>query len=87
MTTGLILVGGGLANSLIAYRILQDRRDLRLLIVERGASLGANHTWSFHDTDLTAEQLPLIEPLVAHHWSNHELGWVPLGATFKFVEF
>ena len=73
MTTELILVGGGLANSLIAHRILMERPDFPLLVVERAASLGANHTWSFHDSDLIAGQRQWIEPLVAHHWANHEL--------------
>jgi lycopene beta-cyclase len=73
MKTELILVGGGLANSLIAYRILRDRPDFPLFIVERGASLGADHTWSFHDSDLTAEQRQWIGPLIAHRWSSHEL--------------
>ena len=73
MTTDLILVGGGLANSLIAHRILMERPDFPLLVVERGASLGANHTWSFHDSDLTAGQRRWMEPLVAHRWSSHEL--------------
>ncbi len=73
MKTELILVGGGLANSLIAYRILMKRPDFPLLVVERGASLGANHTWSFHDSDLTADQRRWMEPLIAHRWSNHEL--------------
>ena len=73
MTTELILVGGGLANSLIAFRVLSERTDFPLLSVERGASLGANPTWSFHDSDLTAEQRRWIEPLIAHRWSSHEL--------------
>ncbi len=73
MTTELILVGGGLANSLIAHRLFIERPDFPLLIVERGASLGADHTWSFHDSDLSAEQLRWIEPLIAHRWSSHEL--------------
>jgi lycopene beta-cyclase len=71
--TGLILVGGGLANSLIASRILGERPDFPLLVVERGASLGANHTWSFHDSDLTGDQRRWMEPLIAHRWSSHEL--------------
>ena len=32
----LILVGGGLANGLLALRLRQQRPDLRLLIVEQG---------------------------------------------------
>ena len=73
MTTGLILVGGGLANSLIAFRLLTERPELPLLVVERGSSLGADHTWSFHDSDLSAAQRRWIAPLVAHRWTSHEL--------------
>ncbi len=73
MSEALILVGGGLANSLIAHRILIERPDFPLLVVERGDSLGANHTWSFHDSDLTDDQRRWIAPLVAHHWTGHEL--------------
>ncbi len=73
MTTELILVGGGLANSLIAHRILLESPDFPLLVVDRLASLGANHTWSFHDSDLTSDQRQRIEPLIAHRWSSQEL--------------
>jgi len=73
MKPKLILVGGGLANSLIAHRILMERPDFPLLVFERGASLGADHTWSFHDSDLTVNQRRWIEPLVAHRWLSHEL--------------
>jgi lycopene beta-cyclase len=59
MKTELILVGGGLANSLIAFRVLSERPDYPLLVVECGASLGADHTW--------------MEPLIAHRWPSHEL--------------
>jgi lycopene beta-cyclase len=73
MKTELILVGGGLANCLIAHRILMERPNFPLLVVERGASLGADHTWSFHDSDLTVNQRRWMEPLIAHRWSSHEL--------------
>ncbi|MGD8440407.1 MAG: lycopene beta-cyclase CrtY [Holophagae bacterium] len=73
MKTELVLVGGGLANSLIAYRILAEEPDFPLLVVERQPTLGADHTWSFHDSDLTDEQRRWIRPLVAHSWSRHEL--------------
>ena len=73
MTTKLVLVGGGLANCLIAHRILIQDPNFPLLVVERGAFLGADHTWSFHDSDLTENQRRWIKPLIAHSWSNHEL--------------
>lgn len=73
MKTKLALVGGGLANSLIAYRILIQEPAYPLVIIDRESSLGANHTWSFHDSDLTSEQRHWMEPLIAHSWPRHEL--------------
>ncbi len=69
----LILVGGGLANSLIAWRLQTERPELRILLLEQGRHLGGNHTWSFHDSDLTAAQLRWIAPLVSHRWPGYDV--------------
>jgi lycopene beta-cyclase len=68
-----ILVGGGLANQLIAWRLTDRRPDLRLAIVERGPELGGNHTWSFHATDISPAQSRWIEPLVTYSWDRQEV--------------
>lgn len=73
MKVDLALVGGGLANSLIAHRIIRRRPNFPLLVIERAPTLGAKHTWSFHDSDLTPEQRDWIRPLIAHSWPLHEL--------------
>ncbi len=73
MKQGLVLVGGGLANCLIAYRILAETPEFPLLVIERGPTLGGNHTWSFHDSDLTSDQRAWLQPFVAHSWPRHEL--------------
>ncbi|NEX59601.1 lycopene beta-cyclase CrtY [Noviherbaspirillum galbum] len=69
----LILVGGGLANGLIAWRLgmLHPGRDIVLL--EQGDKLGGNHTWSFYRSDLTPEQFDWLGPLVAHSWPAYEV--------------
>ena len=72
----MVLVGGGLANGLIALRLRTARPELRLLIVEAGTRLGADHTWSFHAADLEPEQRRWIEPLAAHSWPSYT-GGVP----------
>ena len=64
----IILLGGGLANSLIAYRLRLSHPTLRLLVLEAGESFGGNHTWSFHATDLTEAQVQWTAPFVAHEW-------------------
>jgi lycopene beta-cyclase len=67
----LILVGGGLANGLLALRLRQQRPDLRLLVLEQGDTLGGNHTWSFHQHDLTPAQHRWLEPMVGKRWPGY----------------
>ena len=66
----LILVGGGLAASLIAWRLALDRPDLRVVVVERDGRLGGNHTWSFFDGDISAEDRAWLEPATPHRWPD-----------------
>ncbi len=67
----LILVGGGLANSLIAYRLAAKRPEIDWTILEGGAEIGGNHTWSFHAGDLTPAQQAWMEPFVAARWPDY----------------
>ena len=69
----LILIGGGLANGLIAWRLRTQRPELRILLIERDAHLGGNHTWSFHDGDLGVDQHRWLAPLVATRWPRYEV--------------
>lgn len=69
----LILVGGGLANGLIALRLKQVRPELDVLVLEQEAAPGGNHTWSFHDSDLTPAQWDWVGPLVGCRWPHHEV--------------
>jgi lycopene beta-cyclase len=69
----IILVGGGLANSLIAWRLMTQRPDVRLLVVERGATLGGNHTWSFHDGDVAPAALAQLRPFIASSWARQSV--------------
>lgn len=73
MSTDVLLVGGGLANSLIAWRLRAVRPQCRVTVVEKAPALGGNHTWSFHESDLTAGQQAWIAPLIEHQWPNHEV--------------
>lgn len=80
-----VLVGGGLANGLIAYRLRTERPDLRVLVLEAGDQLGGNHTWSFHESDLTADESAWFEPFVVHRWPAYDVAFprfvrrMPLG--------
>ncbi|MDQ2819089.1 MAG: lycopene beta-cyclase CrtY [Pseudomonadota bacterium] len=77
----LILVGAGLANGLIAWRLKTTRPDVRVLVLEQAGTMGGNHTWSFHDSDLQADQRAWIAPLIAHHWPGHDVKFPALTRT------
>jgi lycopene beta-cyclase len=72
-TADIVIVGGGLSGCLTAWRLRQLVTGLRLRLIERGARLGGNHTWSFFEPDLTPEQNRWIDPLVAFKWPAYEV--------------
>jgi lycopene beta-cyclase len=63
-----VIVGGGLAGSLAALALADAGRGRDLVLIEPGRSLGGNHTWSFHETDLDEGQRGLVMPLVSWRW-------------------
>jgi lycopene beta-cyclase len=67
----LLLIGGGLANGLLALRLSQLRPDLDVRIVEAADALGGVHTWSFFESDLTPAQHAWTAPLVVHRWDGY----------------
>lgn len=69
----LVLVGGGLANCLIALRMAQRQPGTPVTIIEAGPAVGGNHTWSFHAGDLSVEQREFVEPLVQYRWPAQQV--------------
>lgn len=71
-----VLVGGGLANSLIAWRLKRRRPELRLCVLERGSSLGGRHLWSHFDSDVTPEVGAWLDPLIVHRWPAYTVAFL-----------
>ena len=69
----LLLLGGGLANGLLALRLSQVRPELDVRIVEAADRLGGVHTWSFFEADLTAAQRQWIAPLIGCRWPGYSV--------------
>ncbi|MGE4233493.1 MAG: lycopene beta-cyclase CrtY [Bacteriovoracia bacterium] len=69
----LVILGGGLSGSLLAWQLIQKQPTLNFLLIEKEKYLGGNHTWSFHESDLSVEEMNLVEPLISSSWSNY---WV-----------
>jgi lycopene beta-cyclase len=75
MRSSLIIVGGGLAGSLVALAFARRRPEVDLLLVEQGEALGGNHVWSFFDSDLDVDGRALVQPMVTRHWPDHEIAF------------
>jgi lycopene beta-cyclase len=69
----LLVVGGGLSGSLLAWRLKQKAPGLRVRIIEAADRLGGNHTWSFFETDLTKAQTRWVDPLITYRWPAYEV--------------
>ena len=69
----IIIVGGGLAGAMLAWRMHLQNATLRVLVLEQGQTLGGNHTWSFFRSDLTVEQHKLLKPLVTKEWNSYKV--------------
>lgn len=75
MNYDLILAGGGLANGLIALRLAERQPGLRVAVVEAGARLGGNHTWSCFASDLDFEQHRWTAPLFRCRWPGYRVAF------------
>lgn len=75
MVTDYALVGGGLQNGLIALALEAARPAARIVMIERGAAPGGNHTWCFHAGDLEQEQRAWIDPLVVARWDGYDVAF------------
>lgn len=68
----ILLVGGGLANGLIAYRLREQRPELRIVMFDPRPP-GTDRTWSFHESDLSESQRGWLAPFIAHRWPSQEV--------------
>ncbi|MBY0422296.1 MAG: NAD(P)-binding protein, partial [Parvularculaceae bacterium] len=67
------IAGGGLAGTLIALRLRQQRPELSVAVIERDEKLGGEHTWSFHETDVSPEQRRFLAPLIGRRWPRQSV--------------
>lgn len=67
------LVGGGLQNGLIALAIRAHQPRATIAMIERGGTIGGNHTWCFHADDV--RNAAWAEPLVVVRWPGYEVAF------------
>lgn len=70
-----VLVGGGLANSLIALRLAAERPDLNVQMIERLAEDGDAHTWCLFQSDVAAETWRWLRPMLDPIWEGYDVAF------------
>jgi lycopene beta-cyclase len=70
-----IFVGGGVANCLLAYWVKQKFPGIKLVIIEKDHSLGGNHTWSFHQTDVSKKDFSILAPFISKKWEGYSVAF------------
>lgn len=69
----LIIAGGGLAGGLAALALAQRRPDVDVLLIEQGETFGGNHSWSFFDSDVAAEDRWIVDAIAGCHWPDNDI--------------
>jgi lycopene beta-cyclase len=68
-----LLVGGGLASSLIALRLKRARPGVKIIMLEREERVGGEHTWCHFATDVSPQIGDWLGPLIAHEWAGYDV--------------
>jgi lycopene beta-cyclase len=72
----ILFVGTGLAAGLAALRLSQNRPNLRIGLLDSGLLADRRSpTWSFHETDLDAQALRCVEPVLSASWSSYDVAF------------
>jgi lycopene beta-cyclase len=86
----LVLVGGNLANALLAWRLAMRRPDISLVLLEERAAIAWDRRWTFLGSDLTSVQLEWAWVLVTKSWPSHDVFLKPearrIGGGMHFID-
>lgn len=78
-----IILGGGLWGGLLAYRWKQLHPKLEFLLVESQEHFGGNHTWCFHESDISTGAKDWINPFIVQSWDGYKVKFPSYEKTLK----
>jgi lycopene beta-cyclase len=81
VSADVLLVGGGLASSFIALRLKRSWPTLKIIMLERDAAIGGEHTWCHFATDVSPAISEWLGPLIAHDWAGYDVRFPAHGRT------
>lgn len=68
-----VLIGGGLQHALLVLALHWHHPALRLALVETQESLGGNHTWCLHASDVIPAAEAFVAPLIERSWPGYNV--------------
>lgn len=72
MDKPVIIIGGGLTGSLLAYRLKSALPSVSFLLYEKTSKLGGQQTTGFCESDCLSS-MAWLKPLVSHTWKQHQI--------------
>lgn len=73
MQADYVFVGAGLASALSVLALAARRPGARVALVERAPRMLGNHTWCFHEADVSDAARAWLEPAVAVRWPRYQV--------------
>jgi len=73
MNMDFLIIGGGLAGSLLLSALKHFHPKLKVLLLEQNSSLGGNHTWCLHDADIPSGANSWFQPLLSRTWAEYHV--------------
>ncbi|WPU65136.1 lycopene cyclase family protein [Peredibacter starrii] len=68
-----IILGGGLWGSLLAYRLKTTLPHIPFKLYERTSSLGGQETYSFYGSDINQSAMLWLRPFISKSWEAHKV--------------
>lgn len=75
MKNKVIIIGGGLWGGLLAWTYQKRMPETDFVLYESGSKLGGNHTWCFHDSDISQDAMKLLTPFLRKSWDKYEVSF------------
>lgn len=71
----ILIKGGGLWGSLLAYALFKNRPNQKFKLIESEASFGGNHTWCFHQSDISKQSMTWLRDFVVKSWDGYDVAF------------
>lgn len=68
-----IILGGGLWGSLLAYRLRMALPQIQFKLYERSSTLGGDESYTFHGSDIEHPAKVWLRPLITQSWISHKV--------------